>query len=156
MLLPCHCHQIIAPAPPWGASATAARAPSPLLSPLPSPRSTRFNANHTARDIVAGSCLRVQEPLSQERIGLLGDSAHLPNPCDVNGDGCSDHPEFTGIGSPNEQGAGCKVHRLGEADACVTHDFKTPETPNCRTLPVSACPYVGTYIFLCSDVVFPM
>ena len=140
MLLPCHCHQVVAPAPPrgnasapprgnasvpprgnasappWGESATAARAPSHLPSPLPSPRSTRFKANHTARDIVAGSCLRVQEQLSrarQERIGLLGDLAHLPNPCDVNGDGCSDHPEFTGIGSPNEQGAGCKVHRLG-------------------------------------------
>ena len=34
------------------------------------------------------------------------------------------------------------------ADACVTHDFKTPETQNCSNLPVSACPYVGTYVFL--------
>ena len=57
-----------------------------------SPHSTRFKANHTARDIVAGSCLRFQEPLSRA--------------------------ELTGIGSPygpNEQGAGCKVHKLGES-----------------------------------------
>ena len=46
------------------------------------------------------------------------------------------------------KGLGARFTGWVRADACVTHDFKTPETPNFRTLPVSACPYVGTYIYI--------
>ena len=49
------------------------------------------------------------------------------------------------------KGLGARFTGWVRADACVTHDFKTTETPNFRTLPVSACPYVGTYVFLILD-----